>query len=192
VTRVWISLRFLTVAVALASGSSTLLAGVPSAESDVYISSAIEALEGTGQPITVVLTIGNLGPDSASVHMNDRLPHGAALLSWEVAHSDGREFPGGCIAGTGGSIGWVSCGVGTIEAGGTATIRLRIAPIGPGEQSNYAFVITGLSNDPNITNNTSTVLFSLGPAVPSLSPWMLCVLILAIASTAAVRLVHWK
>jgi len=95
--------------------------------------------------ITYTLTVTNAGPSpAANAIAGDVLPAGTTLVS-------ATPSQGSC---TGTST--VGCSLGTLVAGGSATIVLVVAgPSSSGTVANTATVATD-TLDPNLANNTST------------------------------------
>jgi uncharacterized repeat protein (TIGR01451 family) len=99
----------------------------------------------TNAPLTYTLFVDNLGPDAASgVTVTDTLPP-------EVTFDSASE---GCVE----SSGIVTCTLGAIARGETATVTITVnAPSAPGTVTNTANV-EGDQPDPDTENNSTTIV----------------------------------
>jgi uncharacterized repeat protein (TIGR01451 family) len=98
-----------------------------------------------GRDLTYTLTVTNDGPDPASdVTVTDRLPSNVVFVS-------AISSTGVC----GESDGTVSCTLGTMSNGATATIDIVVRPTEAGPITNTASV-TSASSDPNLDNNVDS------------------------------------
>lgn len=114
----------------------------------------------TGSNLTYSITITNAGPGGATgVKMDDTLPSSANFAS--VMPSQGT-----CTSPAVGATGAVSCDLGTISSGATATVSLVVKPAQKGPLSN-TITVTANEPDPIAPNNTATVSTTVnqGPAV---------------------------
>jgi uncharacterized repeat protein (TIGR01451 family) len=139
---------------------------------DVSITKTAPAgLYGTGNPLTYTIAVSNAGPGpAASVVVTDVLPAGTTF-------SSATPSQGSCSGTT-----TVTCSLGTIASGGSATIALTLTlPSTPGPVSNTATVTTSTS-DPNPANNASTSSITVASAepIPAASPLVLMLLALAL------------
>lgn len=129
----------------------------------------------TGGAITYTITATNNGSGAASnVSVTDVIPPGTAFVS-------ATPSQGNC-SGTS----TVTCALGTIAGGGSATISLMLTlPSTPRQLSNTATVTTS-SADTNPANDSSTSTITVIPTaqVPALSPMALLLLCLACALIA--------
>jgi uncharacterized repeat protein (TIGR01451 family) len=99
----------------------------------------------TGRNLTYTLTVTNNGPEDASgVSVDDQLPPSVTFIS--AAPSQGT---------CGQSAGTVSCYLGTVGSGGTATIDIVVKPTAAGMITNTASV-SGSTADPNGDNNADS------------------------------------
>ncbi|MDX1582793.1 MAG: IPTL-CTERM sorting domain-containing protein [Thermoanaerobaculia bacterium] len=104
-----------------------------------------------GEPLTYTLNLVNNGPEDATgVTLTDSLPSGATFDS--VSSSQGS-----CSH----SEGVVSCSLGTILNGGTATVTITVVPTRDGEITNSVTVASDLA-DPDSTNNSATETTQVG------------------------------
>jgi uncharacterized repeat protein (TIGR01451 family) len=98
-----------------------------------------------GQLLTYTLNVSNSGPsDATDVELSDVLPAGVTLVS--VLPSQGS-----CAG-----ITTISCSLGTVAAGGDASVVIQVIPTQAGNITDTASV-TGSLNDPDLTNNNATV-----------------------------------
>ena len=150
--------------------------GGTAAAASVDLSIAKTASAGTvavGMTLDYTITIVNHGPGTAtSVTMTDALPSGFALIS-------ATPSQGTCSGTTN-----VTCSVGTMVNGATATITLHGTATAQGPLSNTASVASAQSDSVS-TNNTSTVGVSVVADIPTLSEWALLLLALMLALAGA-------
>ncbi|HEY6844292.1 MAG TPA: DUF11 domain-containing protein [Thermoanaerobaculia bacterium] len=136
---------------------------------------------GTGLPITYTITVSNAGPGPASgATMSDVIPAGTTFVSATPAQ--------GSCSGTS----TVTCSLGTIASGGSATIALTLTlPSIPGPVSDTASA-SATTPDSNATNNSSTsvVVVAAAAAIPTLSPLLLSLLALSVAAIGVRRIVR--
>jgi type VI secretion system secreted protein VgrG len=152
-----------------ATASCTINVTAAANQADVTISKSGPApptvAPNTNIPYTIVVT--NAGPASAAgVTVTDILPAGSTFVS--------ATSP--CTS----SIGTVTCNLGTMASGGSATITLVItSPSSSGSFDNTATVVS-TTPDPNTANNRSTYTVTTSPnaSVPTLSTWSLALLAL--------------
>jgi uncharacterized repeat protein (TIGR01451 family) len=152
---------------------------VVAAQSDVSIAQTGPATVVGKANITYTLTVTNAGPSpAANVIVGDTLPVGTTLVSATPSPA------GSSCSGTS----TVSCSLGTLAAGGSATVVLVVAgPSRSGTVANTATVATD-TLDSNLANNTSTVtvtvtVMAAPPSVPTLSTWGLALLALLLSLT---------
>ena len=109
-----------------------------------------------GQTLTYTITVTNNGPDGATgVTMTDILPGG-------VTYGSATPSQGSCseLSGT------VTCNLGSLANGASATITILVTPTAPGTITNTA-TVTGTENDPNTANNnTGPVSTTVNPIPP--------------------------
>lgn len=124
---------------------------------DLAIDQAVVVTKGLA---LYTLTVRNQGPDSASgVTLSDPLPAGARF----VQHSTSQ---GTCTTPAVGATGTVSCALGPLASGATATIHITVQVDTQGRRfptvlRNTA-TVTGGPGDPDLTDNASTVETPLG------------------------------
>jgi uncharacterized repeat protein (TIGR01451 family) len=160
------------------NNTSTFETAVTPAPADLSItkSAGYDELP-VGSTVTYTIVVTNQGPGVANdVVVTDQLPPGTTLVSSSA----------GCSGTT-----TVTCSVGTLAAGSSATIELVVTlPSTPGPVSNTAAVTTS-SPDPGAGNNAATVVIEAHlpfESIPTLSPAGLAFLALTIASIVLVVL----
>jgi uncharacterized repeat protein (TIGR01451 family) len=152
---------------------SIVVAGVAS-QADVSITKTGPATVVPGSPnMTYNIVVTNLGAIPATgVTVYDVLPSPTTFVS-------ATPSQGSCPAPTS----TVTCSLGTIANGGSATIVLVVANPTAAAVSNTATVVS-TTPDPNTGNNsaTTTATGPLAPSVPTLSTWGLAGLALLLAA----------
>jgi uncharacterized repeat protein (TIGR01451 family) len=132
-----------------------------------------------GTQITYTITVTNAGPAPAGgVTVTDMLPAGSAFVS-------ATPSQGSCSGTT-----TVTCTLGTIASGGTATISLALMlPPTPGLVSNTASV-TSSNPDANPANDSGNATITTVPpsAIPALSTIALILLAAAVTLAGWIRL----
>jgi uncharacterized repeat protein (TIGR01451 family) len=158
--------------------NNTCSIAVAAAAADVSIVKSGPATVATSTNIIYDIAVANAGPSlSAAVTVNDTLPAGATFVS-------ATPSQGSC---TGTST--VSCSLGTLAAGRSATIVLVVkSPSTSGTVANTATVATD-TLDSNLANNTSTatVTVTAAPSIPTLSTWGVALLALLLLLTGCSR-----
>jgi uncharacterized repeat protein (TIGR01451 family) len=90
-----------------------------------------------GEVVTYTVSVHNAGPDDATqVRLTDTLPAGAAFVS-------ATPGQGSCT----GASGTVSCALGDLVSGATATVAIAVRPGAPGTITNQA-AVTATEPDP--------------------------------------------
>jgi uncharacterized repeat protein (TIGR01451 family) len=110
-----------------------------------------------GSNLTYTITVTNNGPSGATgVTVSDSLPSGMTFVS-------ATPSQGSCSGMT-----TVSCSLGSLGNGGSATVTIVVTPTQAGGFSNTAMV-TGNEADPNGANNSATQVTTVNPAPTTLS-----------------------
>jgi uncharacterized repeat protein (TIGR01451 family)/CSLREA domain-containing protein len=128
-----------------------------------------------GNQATYNITVTNAGPNSAaSVVVTDALPAGATFVSASPSQ-------GSCSGTT-----TITCNLGALANGGSASIVLRVTPTGVGPLSNTASVSAAPQPDPNPANDASTSAVVVNSAldIPTLGEWMKIMLAVTCAMIA--------
>jgi uncharacterized repeat protein (TIGR01451 family) len=128
-----------------------------------------------GQSIGYTITVTNNGPGTATgVTITDTIPANTAFVS-------ATPSQGSCSGTT-----TVTCTIGTLSNGSSATVALQVVATGPGSTVNSASA-TGNETDPDGANATAPAVTVTGAtlaAVPTLSVWAMILMGLAIAFVA--------
>ena len=158
------------------SGTGTIL-NDDGPVADISIAKNGPSIALRGAPVNYTITVSNAGPQSASnVVVTDTIPAGTTFVS-------ATPSQGNCTGTT-----TITCTLGSIANGGTATINLVVnAPPIDGSISNTANATNTPEADPTPANNAaSTTAIVMGASdIPTLSEWMLIVLATALAAVAA-------
>jgi uncharacterized repeat protein (TIGR01451 family) len=105
-----------------------------------------------GGLLTYTLTVNNGGPFAATgVAVNDVLPGSVLFESATASQGFCQLF-----------IQTVSCSLGTLANGGTATVTIRVTPQAEGTTTNSASVL-GNEPDPNVSDNSDSVQTTVDP-----------------------------
>jgi uncharacterized repeat protein (TIGR01451 family) len=116
----------------------------PKADLGVTLTAAPNPVS-VGQILTYTLNVSNAGPSNATgVVLSDVLPPGVSLVSVQPSQ-------GSC-----GGAATLACALGTVPAGGGATVVIRVIPNSPGSLTDMASVTSGVP-DPNLANNNAAV-----------------------------------
>jgi uncharacterized repeat protein (TIGR01451 family) len=97
----------------------------------------------TGQTLTYELTIQNSGPAGTPATVEDLLPPGTSFVSATASQGSCAE-----------STGTVTCALGALAAGGSASVEIQVTPQSPGTITNSASV-QGVAADPAGANSAS-------------------------------------
>jgi uncharacterized repeat protein (TIGR01451 family) len=148
---------------------------------DVSITKSGPTTVRPGTPIAYTITVTNGGLQTANnVVVTDTIPAGTTFISATPSQ--------GTCSGTS----TVTCNVGSLFLGNTATITLIVqAPAAPTSITNIATVTNTPEPDPNLANNTSgpvVVIVAGAAGIPTVSEWGLLALLMALAAVAALKL----
>jgi uncharacterized repeat protein (TIGR01451 family) len=113
---------------------------------DLAVTKTANATAQVGQGLTFTVTIRNLGPSTATgVTLVDTLPANVRFVA-------ATPSQGACTL-----LGrTLTCLIGALAVGATATVQILTVPTAPGRITNTA-VVRALEFDPNLANNTATV-----------------------------------
>jgi len=126
----------------------------PSANLSVTKSDSPDPVQ-VGQELTYSIAVHNAGPDAAvGASVTDELPANVTLVS--ATASAGGPCPGATT---------VSCQLGTLAAGGSATVTIKVTPTTDGRLANTAQV-SSTTADPDAANNSATAETVVNAAPP--------------------------
>jgi uncharacterized repeat protein (TIGR01451 family) len=145
--------------------TSPLVQNLSSSLADLSVTANAPAVGTTGTNLTYNLTVGNAGPLAATpATLIDTLPNGVTLQN--VTPSQGNCSSGAII----------SCDLGNLNSGSSATIKITVTPLAAGTLTNTA-VVSAPQADPHPANNTvvstttvTGVVYNSAPAITSISP----------------------
>ena len=143
------------------SGSLRHISASATAGADLAITqSAAPDSPTLGAPFYLILTVANLGSTSATgVQLTDTLPAGLSFIA-------ATSSQGSCSF----SSGTLTCAVGTLAPGATATVNLQVRPTISGPLTHTA-AVSSATADPVPANNTSVLTFTVqGPPMLVLIP----------------------
>jgi len=105
----------------------------------------------TGQVVTYTFDVVNVGPGAAgSVLVSDQLPAGLQLVA-------ASSSAGGCSG-----VSVVSCSLGTMASGATATVTIQArVTAGGGQRIVNSATVTSPNHDPLSANNTASVVLDV-------------------------------
>jgi parallel beta-helix repeat protein len=138
----------------------------------------------SGQTLTYVVTVMNLGPGAAvGVAIVDPLPSGTVFLSCAVGS-------GTCVGPAVGSGGTVTASVGTVAPLASVSLTISVSVTAPSGSLTNRATASASTPDPDPANDAATVSTSvLGAApIPSLSPAGLAALAILLMATAVIVL----
>ena len=141
------------------ASATTLVNAVPAPSANLSITKTDSPDPVTvGQSLTYTITVSNaLGPDAAQgVVVTDILPVGVSFVS--ATPSQGT----GCSGTT-----TISCPLGTIAAGGSATVTLVVTPGSPNEALSNTATVGAATADPNTDNNSASATTLVNAAPPT-------------------------
>jgi uncharacterized repeat protein (TIGR01451 family) len=137
-----------------------------------------------GDEIVYSITVSNDGPDISPALVTDTLPAQVSLVSLDAGCSE--------------SGGTVTCDLGTLDPGESASFEIVVEAIADGTVTNTA-TVAGADIDTDPANNSSTVSVNvisndtggggcrIGASSPSGSPWTWALLALGIGAISQVR-----
>jgi uncharacterized repeat protein (TIGR01451 family) len=154
---------------------TSVLAGVGDAELSITKADFPDPVF-IGQPFTYTLTVRNNGPNNATgVTVTDPLPGGVGLISSTPSQ--------GSCSGTS----TVSCALGILGNGASATVTIVVTPTSAGTLTNTASV-SGILSDLNPGNNSVTIATTVQTVPPDAEPANPNVLIPCTASKCNVQI----
>lgn len=137
--------------------TTTPVAAVPPTAAELTVTKAGPA--GTVMPggtMTYTITVANTsGNPAANTVLTDDLPDNVSVQSF-------TSTVGTCSQ----QGGFVTCNLGTLAGGGTATVTINAMPLGPGQFTNSAIATTD-SGDSDTSNNSSSVTTTVTPFDPA-------------------------
>jgi uncharacterized repeat protein (TIGR01451 family) len=163
-------------------GTGTIVNDDGLATADLSITKTAPAQANANSNVTYTLTATNHGPQAATgVTVVDILPAGTTFVSAVPSQ-------GSCSGTT-----TVTCVVGSLANGASATIALTIKMPSSAQQVVNTATVTGVESDPTPANSSGTATVAVGAAVatagvPTLSLEALLLLVGLIAAVALVRM----
>jgi uncharacterized repeat protein (TIGR01451 family) len=140
-----------------ANNSAQAKTSVSPSVMDLAVSTAVPASLYVGDALTNTITVTNLGPDLATgVVLTNTLPAGVTFVSAWLSQ--------GNLTGVGG--GQVTCNLGSLAAGGSATVIIITVPFVTGSLVN-AVNVAGSEEDLNPANNSAQAKTSVSASVPA-------------------------
>ncbi|HEX7151416.1 MAG TPA: IPTL-CTERM sorting domain-containing protein [Thermoanaerobaculia bacterium] len=164
--------------IADATATGTIVEDDSPATADLSIAKTGPAAVGPHVPFQYTITVSNGGPQAATnVVVTDALPPSLTFVS-------ATPSQGTCSGTT-----TITCNLGTIANAGTATIALTVSSTATSGTVTNTATVTAAEADPNPTNDSATAAPAavLGAAVPTLSEWMLVLLVMALGIVALRR-----
>lgn len=108
-----------------------------------------------GQTLTYEITVANAGPSTATdVLVLDELPQGVTFVSATVSQGAGCDASGGRVA----------CPVGSVTAGGTATVTIRVRPMEAPRIITNRATVQANEPDADALDNTAEAQTKVNPA----------------------------
>jgi uncharacterized repeat protein (TIGR01451 family) len=155
-----------------ANNTATATTTVATSVSDLSITKTTASLILVNSNVTFTIDVANGGPNTASgVTVVDTLPANVTFVS-------AMPSQGTCSGTT-----TVTCSLGTMASGGTATVTIVAQATTLGPAVNTA-TVSSASSDPNPANNTATATFTVVAQIPTLSPLLLALLAALLAAIA--------
>ncbi|MCC7370482.1 MAG: DUF11 domain-containing protein [Chloroflexi bacterium] len=131
--------------------ASLIVGQLNSPPADLTVTKAGDDAVAYGDNITYTITVRNAGPGLASdVRVTDPLPAGVALVS-------ATPSQGACSGTT-----TVTCSLGALQSGASATVRLVVSASAEGRIVNRVTVVAN-EFDPNAANNADSQATTIGP-----------------------------
>lgn len=137
--------------VARPQGAHCDVGAVEAAGADLAISKSAPATATAGSPFNYTITVTNNGPGATRATVTDPLPSGTSLYGMNPSQ--------GSCSNSGGTV---TCALGAVAKGGSATITLLVT-LNAGTVTNTA-TVAGSDPDPNMANNTASVTTTVRPA----------------------------
>jgi len=134
------------------NNSATIAIGVTHAQADLSVSiGASPSPVKKGTNLTYTTTVRNLGPDPATgVTLTQKLPSASQFVS-------ATPSQGSCTMPKAGGTGSVSCSVGSLPSGATATLKVVVRVIASsGSSVSSTSTAASSTPDPNSSNNKAT------------------------------------
>jgi uncharacterized repeat protein (TIGR01451 family) len=139
----------------LQSGNTATVEITVESAADLEVAKTGPATGHVGQTATYTITVTNNGPDTASgVVLRDTLPKNAGFGSVSTTQGSCSPKPQRQV---------ITCTIGTLTSGDTATVTLVIKPTKKGTFTNVATASAASPTDPVSANNTSSVTTIVGP-----------------------------
>ena len=138
-----------------ADNTATAVTGVNAADLSVSATASPSGYVGAGTPLTYTLTVQNAGPNvtATGVTLTDTLPGGATFQTATASQ-------GSCTQ----SGGTVTCALGSLAVGATATATIAVAAPSAGPTATDQATVSAVNPDWNPSNNMATVQTSVvGP-----------------------------
>jgi uncharacterized repeat protein (TIGR01451 family) len=159
-----------------ANNTATASVTVAAATADLAITKTGPATTTINTPFNFIITATNNGPSAATnVMVTDVLPAGLTFVS-------ATPSQGTCTGTT-----TVTCSLGGLASGASATVTLTVTSAAATPASNTA-TVTANEVDPNPANNTATAVAGVVSTIPALSEWALLALAAALAAFGALRM----
>lgn len=155
------------------------------ATADVTVTKTGPASASNNTNIIYTVSVTNAGPSEAlSVTLTDVIPPDTTFVS--ASQTSGPTFT--CTTPPAGGTGTIECTIATFAANATATFQfvVHVNPEASGTIENTASVAS--PSDPTPGNNASTTAAAVGAAgIPTLSPFMLALLAVALAAIVVMK-----